>query len=345
MGVRGLPLKWFRSYLTERSQYTNVNNKESQQMIVNCGVPQGSILGPLLFLIYVNDINKIKLKGQITLFADDTAIFYEEENLDELITNIKDDLETLRLWLTKNLLTLNLSKTVYIVFHKPTRYIEIPDKISINNIEINRLEQTEYLGLILDQNLKWKPHIDFIVGKISPLIGVLYRLRGLMPVSACRNIYHALVQSHLLYMSVIWSNCTKKELNQLCVLQKRAIKNIYGFPSQYPTKDLFVETNILPFEVLMKLQTCIYAFKISRDITHTNMALHRRKDYHSYNTRTKNSYNIENVHTTTYGLLGVKYNILKIYNDLPPKFKTIHTVDRFKKTVRQYLFNLYAHLK
>ena len=165
IGIRGVILDWFKSYLNQRVQFTCVNNVSSSYETANYGVPQGSVLGPLLFLIYVNDIGKIPgLRTLPKLFADDSNIFVAGKNYDDLRSESQISLNLLSQWFLQNRLTINISKTCYTIFKRNEKEIVPNDfKLLINNIPLKRVEQCKYLGITIDSKLNWADHIEIYV--------------------------------------------------------------------------------------------------------------------------------------------------------------------------------------
>ena len=173
-GIRGNALNWFTSYLSGRKQYVTYNGMSSGTKTINCGVPQGSILGPLLFLIYINDLCSAYKFTMPVLFADDTNLFSSGTDLPAMANNINYELEQISLWLKVNKLSLNVKKTHYMVFtNKKSRTANL--KISIDNQIIDEVCQTKFLGVIIDNKLTWKNHILYICWKISHGIGMLIK--------------------------------------------------------------------------------------------------------------------------------------------------------------------------
>ena len=161
-GVNGNNLRWFQSYLKNREQYLNFNNKITTLSQITCGVPQGSILGPLLFLIYVNDLNNASSILDPIMFADDTNLFYSQKNIHQLFTKINEELEKIGDWFKANKLSLNNKKTKYTLFHKNSIKDDLPVKLpdlEIANNEIERKKAIKFLGVILDENVNWQEHI------------------------------------------------------------------------------------------------------------------------------------------------------------------------------------------
>lgn len=150
----------FTSYLSNRYQVVRTDEYCSSPKHVKCGVPQGSILGPLLFSIYINDISKLSLKGDITLYADDTSLFYFGNTINDIITDAQHDLNFLNVWFQCNLLTINANKTNYMIYSAKNKKIADYEPLKINNHPINKVDKEKFLGLILDKHLNWKPHIE-----------------------------------------------------------------------------------------------------------------------------------------------------------------------------------------
>ena len=178
-GVRGISNDWLKSYLSDRKQYVSFNSLKSDLMSISCGVPQGSILGPKLFILYINDICNVSKLLQFVLFADDTNIFCSDVNILDLCKNVSLELDKLNIWFAVNKLSLNVSKTNFILFGN--RKYNGKVEIKINGINIERVYVTKFLGVLIDHQLNWKVHINHICNKVSRNIAIsnIYKtLRG-----------------------------------------------------------------------------------------------------------------------------------------------------------------------
>ena len=199
-GIRGIINAWFSSYLSCRTQSTQIGSTVSNKETIVCGVPQGSVLGPLLFLIYVNDMHRSSNKLDFYLFADDTNLLYADKDLNNLETIVNEELLRLCEWLNSHKLSLNIAKSNFVIFH-PYQHkvdhnvsLEIFDNNSRQSVSLERKTYVKYLGVLIDGNLSWKQHIDYISMKISKGIGIIARLRHLIPFSALLNIYRSLIE-------------------------------------------------------------------------------------------------------------------------------------------------------
>ena len=224
-GIRGTMLNWFKSYLCNRKQYV-LNGESSKVKDITCGMPQGSVLGPLLFLLYINDLPNISKSLNFYLFADDTNIYYESDSLVKLESKINKELSKLQLWLNVNRLSLNISKTNYVIFHPFNKPSKDQITIKINKIALSQKTHLKFLGIIIDSTLSWKQQIKDISCKISRAIGVMYKLRPYINPTMLKNIYYSLIYSHMIYAIQVWGSAGKTEIHKILVLQKRAIKLI-----------------------------------------------------------------------------------------------------------------------
>ena len=183
-GIRGNALELFRSYLSDRSQYVSYNGVRSSTKSITCGVAQGSILGSLLFLIYINDLYNVCRDSVPMLFADDTNLFYKGNKMENLVKIINGELENISLWLKINKLSLNIKKTHFIMFQRGKSTMSIPD-ITIDNQPIEKVgKKAKVLGVVIDSKLSWKKHICLVAGKLSKSIGVIIKAREYLNRSA-----------------------------------------------------------------------------------------------------------------------------------------------------------------
>lgn len=328
---------WLKSYLEERYQYTDVNGIESDQLLINFGVPQGSILGPLLFIMFINDIQELKLHGSITLFADDTSLFYFGNDLKLLEIQMEEDLNTLTDWLRKSQLFMNLSKTVYMIFSKPSKRSDAELNIKIGKEKINRVDNVKFLGLVIDETLKWEHHINYITKKIGSLSGVLYRLRSILPKDNLKSIYYGLIQSNLAYMSLIWGTATNTRLNPLQRLQNRIIKQIFGLDFRHPSRSLYSDLQLLTIRSLTSQAAATFAYLVTNNKRISQSVFQQSYQIHNYNTRNQDKLRPTPSNSTRYGLLALNNYCIHIFNSLPDDIRKEGDTKKFKIKLKNYL--------
>ena len=259
--MRGSLLKWFESYLSERKQYVFCNGYKSDVASISCGVPQGSVLGPLLFLLYINDLPNISCKLKFFLFADDTNIYYESTDLKELEKTVNQELKLLSQWLNVNRLALNVKKTNFVIFRSNRKAANYNVVLILNRKALAQKDHVKYLGILMDQHLSWKYQISHISKKVSRGVGILSKLRHFLDSKLLRNIYYCLVYSYLNYGVLAWGSACPTVTNILLTLQKKAVRiltgnqyfQIYGEPpGPLPSSNpLFSKLNLMIFTSLI----------------------------------------------------------------------------------------------
>jgi hypothetical protein len=220
-GIRGLALEWFKSYLRDCSKKTYVNNTYSNACPVNTGVPQGSVLGPILFLIYVNDIANCINQGKIRLFADDTNLFFSDKSIPTLQSQANSALANLYKWFSANKLTLNSDKTCYTLFSNSN---VPPIELFLNGHAIKQVSETKYLGMHLDDKLNWKCHINCINSKLSQLTGAFRYLASYIKPANAKQIYYAYVFPYIKYGIEVYGTCDPSIMKSLQISQNKSLK-------------------------------------------------------------------------------------------------------------------------
>ena len=221
-------LKWIQNYLTNRRQFVVCNKRHSQLGNITAGVPQGSILGPLLFLLYVNDIHIISKQISCIQYADDTTIYVNGKQLSDVANMVNTELECINEWIKLNKLSLSITKTSYMVVSATTRKCDSNDcKIIINDQSIELVNHTQFLGVIIDDKLTWSQHVNHICNKVPKKgMGILLRARNIMYGQTLITLYNALIKPRFIYCITIWGNTFKKYLNKVHLIQKKVIRII-----------------------------------------------------------------------------------------------------------------------
>ena len=200
-GLRGNALKWFESYLRGRQQYVTYNGVSSMKNTISCGVPHGSILGPLLFLLYINDLSAACKFFSPILFAVVTNLFFSGTNMEIMEKEINEELIHISLWLKINKLSLNVKKTHYMVFTKSRIIHDL--NIKIDNESIDEIEKTKFLGVIIDNKLNWEENIAYIAGKLSRGIGMIIKARHYLNKDALLSLYYGFIYPYLTYCNQV----------------------------------------------------------------------------------------------------------------------------------------------
>ena len=241
-GIRHGANDWFKSYLSDRTQKSLVNGFLSEDRFISRGVPQGTILGPLLFLLYINDLPNCLNHSHPRMFADDTHLTYSAANVHDIEQKLNQDLKSVSEWLAANKLTLNTSKTEFMLIgsRQRIRTSHSSPTLTINGAPIKRVDCVKSLGLNIDENLSWNKHIDKISKKIASGIGALKRMRPFVPSSTLKYIYSSVIQPHFDYCCVVWDNCSKSSADELQKLQNRAAR-ILTFSNYDTNADLLIK--------------------------------------------------------------------------------------------------------
>ena len=286
-GIRGSMLKWMESYLTDRSQYVVIDGKVSQTRGIKCGVPQGSILGPLLFIISVNDICNVSPMLFKILYADDTCVLISGNHLNNLIDRLNTELISLNNWFKANKLSLNTKKSFFMIFHRSRIKPNVINKVVIDNHELTQVNSAKYLGVIIDHKLNWIEHISYVKSKMSKGIGIMYKARQFLTKKALLMLYHAYIFPYMTYCIEVWGCASQTQLNCLFLLQKKIIR-IMNF-SHYlaHTNPLFLTMKVLPLRKIFFYKVGLIMYKYSLNLLPECIAhLYLRNDsIHEHNTR------------------------------------------------------------
>lgn len=325
-GFRGIMQNWFNSYLSTRKQIVSIQSEFSEEKEIYFGVPQGSILGPLLFIIYINDLPNVIDYGTPTLFADDSGIVYSGNSFDCIVHHAQLDLIEIAKWATRNYLTINVNKTHYLKVSTPQSKNETHRELFLETGKIFSVNVTKFLGILIDSNCKWDMHINSVVDKISCLVGTLAYIRHFVPLSTLKLIYDSLINSKISYGIEIWGDAYKSHIKPIQTMQNRAIRHI--------TFTNYRES-VAPEYTKLKVRniTSLYKYKLS---TFSHMMVKKYPANFHFGTTSRNNYNIKlpPIHNN-YGLHSIIVNIIKSYNTLPVNIKMLNHGNAANKLIKK----------
>ena len=338
LGFSNSALVWMDAYLTNRTQSIVSNGVVSDPQPIHFGIPQGSILGPLLFIIYINDLPSVIKDCSIQLYADDTVISFSSKSVSEIESRLSSDLDNIISWLDENFLFLNYSKTKIMMFGTHQRLAKVNDfTITARDSLFERVYQFKYLGVMLDPCLSWNDHIDYIASKISSRIGMLRKARKVIPREACITLYDAMILPIFDYCCAVWDSCGKTNKGYLDKLQRRAARVIVG--CKYRDKVNICSVFSWPsLESRRSYQICLQVHKCLNNLAPAYLLNESRfsSDIHNYNTRNKDSLRLPLARTTKYQS-SFRFNAAKTWNSLPLVIRKESNIIKFKKALKRHL--------
>ena len=331
-GVRGYALDWFKSYLTDRKFRVRIGNKFSEEKTVNIGIPQGSILGPILFIIYNNDLPSISPNLMTTLFADDTNFSLTHKNFEPMVGSLNDELLKIHDWTVANRLTINNSKTELLLFsNRSTPHNN--EQVVLNGSYVKFVDHAKFLGIYIDSKMNFKKHINYITGKIAKHAGILYRIKQGMPLKTRLTYYNSFVLPYLNYNILHWGNTNDNHLKPLIIIQKRIIRIIADADYLAHTTPLFKKLNLLKLVDL-------YNFQAVLD-THQKIQKGLYQIEHNVNTRNCNLAKPKG-HSLTRTQQAITFSGPILWNSLPPDIRCIKSISNFKKNLKSHYLSNYT---
>ena len=342
-GIRDKAHDLLRSYLTNRKQFTQCNNKSSDPLIITTGVPQGSILGPLLFIIYINDISKVSNSFYPIVYADDTTLSATLGTfgpVKDQRKKINTELGKISDWLKLNKLSLNINKTKAMIFRTPQKTVQ-PPTIEIDNTPIEFVHEFNFLGIIIDQHLTWNAHIKYIRNKLSKVAAVLTKLKNFLPKPTLLTLYNSMFLPHINYGLLLWGSGSESIFN----LQKRALRIINNSNYNAHTEPLFKSTKLLKIKDLCTLQELKFCHRLENKSLpqYFYPIFTKNSETHDHNTRGLSDYTIP-LFRHTFVKRTIRYRIPSAYNSLSDqlrdKIKT-HSISNFAKSVKYHILETY----
>ena len=345
-GIRGKALDLLKSYLGNREQYVNLNNFKSNKSSINVGVPQGSVLGPLFFILFINDLPNCCPLGNVRIFADDTNIFFHCNDIKTLINTGKIIMNNLNLWFLNNKLFLNTDKSSFVVFRSPRKKIaNLPDCIEFEEFKINRTSSTKFLGVILDEHLTWKPQIKEICNKLKSMFHIFYSLRDFLSRDNIKTIYYTLIYSKIEYGIAVYGQAGATKIKQIQVLQNRLLKVLSSKKFRYSTDRLHNDFGILKVHDIVNQEILTFVKNYFLDklpvVFQNYFTL-----FGNHNTmHTRNSHKLIRKITpkSNFGATSVKFKGSDLWNKLSNDLKTCINTKQFrikyKSSLMPYVIN------
>ena len=335
-GIRGQAYNILKSYLTNRKQYVKIGKHNSELREIKCGVPQGSVLGPLLFILYINDLNKACTSGNIQILADDTTVFYKCKTVNDITSKGSEIMTQLNDWFKANKLTLNSEKSNFIIFRsRQNKITNLPEQISFQNSSISRSTSAKYLGVILDEHLLWTQHITDICSKLKRYFKLFYSIRNLINTEQVKIIYYAFIYSRIKYGISIFGFTHSNKLDRMQVLQNKLLKVLLSKNYRYSTNQLHNELKILKVRDIAKLDvlTFIHSYFNNKLPMIFNNYFQLVSEIHNRNTRRSEREIYIQTYKTETGISMIKGIGARLWNETDNNTKYIKNVKAFRKTI------------
>ena len=336
-GIRGTSNTWFKSYLENREQIVQIdninrcNNTRTQHVSgrkrITCGVPQGSVLGPVLFQIYINDLPTFLSSAKCTLFADDTSVAITGKTHETLHENIKSTITELTQWFNYNKFKVNIEKTTAINFRSVRNYSSTDPPIIIGNKAINYNSSVKFLGICINEHLKWDEHIQNITNKLCKTYFAIKVIKQKINASTAKILYYSSFESLLRFGIIFWGQ--SKVSKQVFILQKKTLRLLAGARPREACRKIFKQLSLLPLP-------CLYIYELLTFVKRNSYQFIQHTDVHAHNTRNKTNLVVP-THNKTMIEKGPRYLGILLYNKLPNSVKFEKCLESFKNKVKDYL--------
>ena len=289
-GIRGLALNWLKSYLTDRNIKVMFKESLSEKFKVNFGTPQGSVLGPLLYIVLSNDLPKCLKFCRAVMFADDTTIYVSGNYVRFLYKKINEDLKKLTQWFRDNSLSLNSEKTSYILFKNVNRNPNFEGNIYIGSKTINKVSHTKFLGVNIDEHLSWNTHVQNLALKLTSGVYSLNMARNMLSVESKKLIYFSNVYSHLNYAVSAWGPMiSSSNLKRLQVIQNKALRAIFNLKRRTNLAPFYKKAVLLDVKSIIELSLAKISHRYTNDVLPLRIVNLFEHTNHDHQTRNRNT--------------------------------------------------------
>ena len=340
-------VEWFSSYLKGRVQTVKINGKISRELPTKCGVPQGSVLGPLLFILYINDLEEYLVDSRIGLYADDTALYCTGDSIEDIMLTLQDEIGIVGHWLRANRLSLNVKKTKFVIFGTPYRTSRLPNlKLTIFGEEIEQVEVMKYLGVMLDNNLNFSAHIEHLGKKATQKLGAIAKVRKCINRSTTLMLYKSMVLPHFDYCDVVYMNTSIQNLNRLQSIQNSACRIILLADKETRISDMHRDLKLEMLSTRRQIHLNTFNHKnvyVETETTISSMYIPLSR-ISNRNTRqgTTMCMRVPAVRTCV-GQKAISYIGPCSWNQLPQDARLISDHDSFKKYLKEFMMILFEN--
>ena len=340
-GFRGIVYDWFASYLSNRQQRVDFKGSISPVETINTGIPQGSVLGPLLFILYINDLINASKIFDVVLYADDATLLYSDSCINNLFNVVNNELNNIFQWTCANKLSLNIDKTKYMVISTKTVATSGYSLILNDNV-LEQVRNFNFLGILIDDKLTFKDHIKQKGTEIERSLGILKKV-DFLPTNVLRMIYFSIIYSKLIYGIVIWGSAAPSNLISLSLKNKKAIRRITKIDWLAHTSPLFKSVNILKLNDIYKYFSALFMYKLSSGNINNNFYRSKYELYlrnHNYHTRYKLNLNLP-YFDSNLCQRSIFFQAGLVWNLLPETLKDSRTVNKFKTDLKKLIIDKY----
>ena len=334
-GIRGKPLNWLISYLSNRKQAVKIDQTLSSFQTITCGVPQGSILGPLLFLIYINDIRVSSSQVKFHLFADDTCIFHSRKDATTLQKDLNTSLENVSNWLKANKLTLNVKKSNLLFFNIGNNEPKKDINIYLDGEQLKPKEYAKYVGVYIDNKLSWQKHIQETNNKINKGIGILKIIRHYIQDKQLINLYSSFIKPYIEYGTLAWGGACKTNLTKIDRSLNKSVRTMLFKTRIEPSKPLYKYLNILPLEYNIKLLRGKFMHKL---LSKQQPEIIEEKCPLYFNESINNSDHTKLILPYYRTSIGTSFLHYQVWNEITKSVKEIQYMKFFSKKYLEILF-------
>ena len=341
-GIRGQALSWLKSYLSNRMQYTIANGVKSSKKAVEYGVPQGSVLGPLLFLLYVNDIAQATGNHKLRLFADDSNVFVTARDPATLKSLMYEVIEKMCDWFKANKLTVNAKKTQFSIFSQPNQNVpQALNSIKVLGKLIKRSESAKYLGIHLDDKLKWQAHIDDLAGRLTKTVQAFKIVKNYLNSEHKLSFYFAYIYSRIQYGIELYGSACQKSLKKIQIKQNRALKVLFNKEFRTPTTEMHKELNLLLVKDIAKVNLLKFVHQQRNDALPDAFQNYFSEVCHHHSRDTRQKHNLHVNRETAIGKKSTKYRGAVQWNSVSKNIRNCETTKCFAINLKKSIIDTY----